>query len=381
MAAFSGVIWLAVCVFLPETYAPVLLRKRAEKLSSLTGKVYRSRVDIDRGKVTTMETLKTSLSRPWILLFREPIVLLCSVYMAVVYGTLYMLFDAFPIVFQEVRGWSEGIGGLAFVGVLVGMVVAFAYTMMDNLHYAKLARQTTGRLAPELRLPIVIVGSLALPIGLFWFAWTNYPSIHWMCPIVATAPFGFGMVLIFLGIMNYLVDSYVIFAASVLAANTAMRSLFAFIFPLFTTYMYHNLGIHWASCIPAFLSVVCIPFPIVFYIYGPRIRKYCTFSAEAGAFMERLTAKHDVEVQREEPTDKKEDNAPANVDGRSSTGSSHSNDDTGSFSTAPSLQVTRTRRDSQASRHTIATQYEENPYNLDRVNTRGSVIERAFSRN
>lgn len=63
-----------------------------------------------------------------------------------------------------------------------------------------------------------------------------------MSSIAAGAPFGFGLVLVFLSVMNYLVDSYAIFAASALAANTALRSLFAAIFPLFTTYMYHGLA-------------------------------------------------------------------------------------------------------------------------------------------
>ena len=290
MAAFSGVMWLCLCAFLPETYAPVLLRRRAMKLSELTGKVYRSRGDIDRGDISTAQMLKTSLSRPWILLFYEPIVLLCSIYMAIVYGTLYMLFAAYPIVFQEVRGWSEGIGGLAFIGVLVGMLVAVAYTFIDNIHYAKLARQTTGRLAPELRLPVGIVGSFALPIGLFWFAWTNAPSIHWMASIAGCVPFGFGVVLIYLGVLSYLIDSYTVFAASALAANAVARSMFGGIFPLFTTYMYEGLGIHWASSIPAFLTVACMPFPFIFYKYGDRIRQKCKYAAESQMFMEQLHA-------------------------------------------------------------------------------------------
>ena len=89
-----------------------------------------------------------------------------------------------------------------------------------------------------------MLGSAFIPIGLFIFAWTNYPSIHWIVCIIFTAPFGFGMVLVFLSIMNYLIDAYTIYAASVLAANSVLRSLFGAVFPLFTTYMYNNLGIH-----------------------------------------------------------------------------------------------------------------------------------------
>lgn len=298
MAAFSGLTLILACTFLPETYAPVLLRLRAEKLSKITGQVYTSRMDIDKGKTTTAQALKVAFHRPWVLLFREPIVFLCNFYLSVVYGILYMLFDAYPIVFQEVRGWSEGKGGLAFLGVLVGMIMAFFYTLLDNKRYARLNAKTVGRVAPEQRLIPVMVGSFAVPIGLFWFAWTNAPSFHFMISIAAGVPFGFGMILVFMGILNYLVDSYVIYAASVMAASAATRALFAAAFPLFTTYMYRGLGIHWATCVPGFLSVVCIPFPIFFYFYGPQIRVRCSYSAEANLFMERLMAKHNVELQQ-----------------------------------------------------------------------------------
>ena len=163
--------------------------------------------------------------------------------MAIIYGTLYMLFGAYPIVYQEGRGWNEGIGGLPFVGVAIGMLAALIYTIIyDNGRYLKCVKKAGGFAAPEDRLPPGIIGGTALPIGLFWFAWTNYPSIHWLASVAAGIPFGFGMVLVFLSVMNYLIDAYTIFAASVLAANSVLRSLFGAAFPLFTTQMYHNLG-------------------------------------------------------------------------------------------------------------------------------------------
>lgn len=229
-------------------------------------------------------------------------VLLFSIYMSIIYGTLYMLFAAYPIVFQEGRGWSEGVGGLAFLGILVGMVLAVMSTIPENLRYARLCNQANGRLPPEIRLPPSMLGGITLPIGLFWFAWTNSPSVHWMVSVTAGAPFGFGMVLIFLSVFNYLIDSYTVFAASVLAENSALRSLFGMAFPLFTTYMYSNLGIHWASSIPAFLSILCAPLPFVFYKYGARIRQRCTFAAEADAFMRRLDEQSQIATGKDEQT-------------------------------------------------------------------------------
>lgn len=206
MAIFSGIVWIAGTLYIPETYGPVLLRQRAKRLSKITGKVYLSKMDADQGKVTIGHAFKTSLSRPWVLLFREPIVLLLSIYMAIIYGTLYMMFGAFPIVYQQQRGWSPGIGGLAFLGVMVGMIFAVAYSIWDNKRYIRAGeKDPSGFAPPEARLPPTIIGGIAIPVGLFWFAWTNYPSIHWSVSIIAGAPFGFGMVLVFLGIMNYLV--------------------------------------------------------------------------------------------------------------------------------------------------------------------------------
>lgn len=64
---------------------------------------------------TVFQKLRLNIARPLEMLFTEPIVSLFAVYAAVVYGSLYMCFAAFPVVFQEERGWSQGVGGLAFI--------------------------------------------------------------------------------------------------------------------------------------------------------------------------------------------------------------------------------------------------------------------------
>ncbi|KAJ5333363.1 hypothetical protein MYU51_014441 [Penicillium brevicompactum] len=291
LAAFAGVLAIIMIFALPETYAPVLLRKRAERLSKLSGHLYRSKVDIEQGKKSPAEVLKVALSRPWVLLFREPIVLLLSLYLAIIYGILYLMFAAFPIVLQVERGWSEGLGGLAFLGILVGIMFSVVATFPFYFRYKKKVLSTPGRISPEERLPDSFYGAIALPIGLFWFAWTNSPHVHWMAPIAAGVPFGYGMVMVFLPVLNYLIDAYTIYAASVLAANAALRSVFGAAFPLFTTPMYKNLGIHWASSIPAFLALACVPMPFLFYKYGAGLRARCHCAAQSDAFMEKLFGK------------------------------------------------------------------------------------------
>ena len=289
LAAFSGVLWITMTLLVPETYAPVLLRERAKRLTRITGKLYRTKMDMEQeGGVSLGRMFAKALLRPWVLLFREPIVLLLSIYIAIIYGALFMMFAAFPIVYQQGRGWNQGIGGLAFLGIMVGMIIAVTYSIPDNTRYTKVMKKHGGFAPPESRLPPVMLAAICIPVGLFWFAWTNSPSIHWIVSIIGCVPFGFGVVLIYLGVLSYLIDSYTVFAASALAANAVARSMFGGIFPLFTTYMYEGLGIHWASSIPAFLTVACLPFPFIFYKYGEAIRRKCKYAAESQIFMQQL---------------------------------------------------------------------------------------------
>lgn len=377
MAIFTGALWIAGTFLIPETYPPVLLRARAKKLSKTTGKAYKSRGDADQGPTTFSHVFKTSLLRPWVLLFLEPIVLLLSIYMAIIYGTLYMLFAAFPIVYQEERGWSPGIGGLAFLGVAVGMILAVVYSAVDNKRYAKVSDKYQGFAPPETRLPPTQIGGVCATVGLFWFAWTNYPSIHWMASISAGVPFGFGMVLVFLGIMNYLIDSYTIFAASVLAANAVLRSLFGFAFPLFTTQMYSALGIHWASTIPAFLALVCVPFPFLFWKYGPKIRERCKYAAESQAFLRKMqhqtedeSSEQDITPDEEHVDKEKEHQEEREEEEQEAIDYSYGPEDE-----QPQFRRIRTNQSAKTRPSLAAVRpksYEGNPFDLDRINTRES---------
>jgi MFS family permease len=294
-----GVIGILGVVFVPETYGPVLLINKASSLSKADGMVYISVLEKGQGKKKPSEVFQRALVRPWVLLFREPIVLVASLYMAIIYGTVYMFMGAMPIVYNERRGWSEGIGGLSFMGITVGIILGVFYAIYDNNgRYMKLSQSKTA--TAKSRLPPAIVGGVALPVGMFAFAWTNYPSIHWSVSIILSAPFGFGCVLVILPVINYLIDSYTIYAASVLAAAAIFRSIVGAVFPLFTTQMYDNLGIHWASSIPAFLTLVCMPFPLVMYRYGEALRVKCKYAFEAAEMMRMMQQARVSAEQRDE---------------------------------------------------------------------------------
>lgn len=210
VAILGGVIGAVAMLNMRETYAPYILRSRARALSRRTGKSFVSRTDAGKPPRTLVQELSVSFTRPWILLFREPIVLLTSLYVAIIYGTLYMFFAGFPIVFHGTRGWSSGVAGLPFIGVAVGFCLATLVTGFDNKHYVRLCieLEAEGRtIEPEVRLRTSMLGSILLPVGLFLFAWTTYPSVHWIVPIIGATIFSCGLLLVFISLMSYLIDS------------------------------------------------------------------------------------------------------------------------------------------------------------------------------
>ena len=75
---------------------------------------------------------------------------------------------AFPIVYQEKRGWSPGIGGLAFLGIAVGMIFTLPYNIWTNKRYGKLSDKHNGFVPPESRLPLCMAGAVAAPISMLW---------------------------------------------------------------------------------------------------------------------------------------------------------------------------------------------------------------------
>lgn len=210
IAIMAGTVSIITMLITPETYAPFILRCRAQALSRMTARIYVSRINVGKLPMTFSQELSIALTRPWILLFREPLVLLTSLYVAIIYGTLYMFFAGFPIVFQYTRGWSQGVAGLPFVGVAIGVCLATLVAGIDNKRYVRLCEEIDGRggtVEPEARLGIAMAGSFVVPIGLFLFAWTTYPSVHWIVPVIGAVFFSCGLVMVFISLMSYLVDS------------------------------------------------------------------------------------------------------------------------------------------------------------------------------
>lgn len=153
-------------------------------------------------------------------------VFLLNLYIALVYGLLYVWFESFVIVFVDIYGFNLGEEGLSFLGILIGAIVAIPPFFWYLYKYLEPKFNDKGDIKPEERLVAACAGSFLIPICLFWFGWTSRASIHWIVPIIGSALFSAGQLLLFCSVLNYLPDAYPEYAASVLAGNDFMRSCF-----------------------------------------------------------------------------------------------------------------------------------------------------------
>ncbi|KAL7789896.1 major facilitator superfamily domain-containing protein [Trichoderma ceciliae] len=267
----AGCVWVLITFTVPETYAPTILARRAKKLRETTGdQTYVTEQDIDERPMG--ERITVFMIRPFQLLFQELIVLLISLYMSVLYGLLYMFFVAFPIVFQEGKGYSAGITGLMFTPLAVGVLCSAACSPLVNRHYLKMVKKYNGKPPAEIRLIPMMLSCWFIPVGLFIFAWTSYTDLIWVGPALGGFPVGFGFIFLYNSANNYLVDSYQHQAASALAAKTCIRSFWGAGVVLFTEQMYHRLNDQWASSLLAFISLACCAIPFCFWTWGAQIR-------------------------------------------------------------------------------------------------------------
>jgi MFS family permease len=218
-------------IFLPETYGPVLLKGKAKKLRH-ERMIWAIHARQEEKEISFKTILVVYLFRPIKMLFLEPMILLLTMYVSFVYGVVYLLFSAFPIAYQEVRGWNDGVGALPFLGITVGALTGSIIIVLFIPRYARKMKEAGGPV-PEERLIPMMIGGVLFTIGLFWWSWTSYPTISWVPQVIAGWPLGAGIVLIFLQTINYLIDAYLMHANSAIAANTLMRSFFGAGFPLF----------------------------------------------------------------------------------------------------------------------------------------------------
>lgn len=156
---------------------------------------------------------------------------------------MYLILSTFPGLWTGVYKESIGIGGLNYISLGLGFFLGTQITApINDRIYRRLKKRNGGVGRPEFRVPLMFIGSALVPIGLFWYGWSAQYRLFWIMPNIGAAIFAAGAIICFQCMQTYIVDSYVKYAASGVAAAVVLRSLAGFGFPLFAPYMYGKVS-------------------------------------------------------------------------------------------------------------------------------------------
>lgn len=278
---WSGAVCILSFFFVSETYPPILLKHKAQKLRKVhNSDIYKAPCELEYEDDNLGAALVRSLKRPAKLFLLDPMMTFLCVYTGFLLSVLYFFCIAFPEVFRNIYGFNMQEVGLSFIGILIGMVLSGLFVpMWESIRINKI-KKNNGIEEPEFRLTQMCAGSVFAPIGLFMFAWTIYSSIHWIVPLTATAIFGAGSFWTCNSIVSYTVVAYKQYSASAVAANAFIRCTMAGIFPMFAKYMLYGMGggYHWPLSFIGFIALLLMPSSFILKKYGKTLRSKSKFA-------------------------------------------------------------------------------------------------------
>ena len=295
----DGLIILMVAVFFKETRGSVLLSRRAKKLNSwyaaredagsngfdmhVEGEIQKQsqrirwKVKADEERESLAKMIGISVYRPFHLLSTEPVVFFFSLWVAFSWAVLYLTFSSIPLVFTTNHGFTVQENGAVFAAMCVGALLSTILSIYQEKvarHYGKVSS------TPEGRLYFSCIESALMPIGLFWFGWTSFSSVHWILPTLAVGCATMGIYSIYLAVFNYLADTYHRYASSALAAQSFCRNMLGGIFPLVADAMFKKMTYQGASSFLGGVGALLTIVPWVLVFFGPRIRARSKFASE-----------------------------------------------------------------------------------------------------
>ncbi|PQE15833.1 hypothetical protein CJF30_00006262 [Rutstroemia sp. NJR-2017a BBW] len=310
----NGLLLIAMVLFFSETRGSILLSRKARCLNQyyeerekagyfgfdipqasekVESQRIRWKVKSDEERESIVQMVKISIYRPFHLLITEPVVLFFSLWVAFAWAVLYLTFGSIPLVFEKTHGFNIQQTGAIFAALSIASIISTVLSIYqerllarylawssDKVKNPGIIRRNIDLSSPEGRLYFACLESALLPIGLFWFAWTQFSSIHWIVPTLGIACATMGIYSIYLATFNYLADTYHRYASSALAAQSFCRNMLGGIFPLITPALFNNLTFQGAGSLLGGIAAVLTVVPWVLAIYGPTIRRRSKFASE-----------------------------------------------------------------------------------------------------
>jgi hypothetical protein len=260
-----------------ETYAPTILARRAAKLRKDSGDTrYYTEFERAMAEKSIFSVLHQALSRPLRLLMFHPIIQINAVMAAFDYGVLYIVLASFSDLWVKQYGVSVELSGLHYIAVALGEIAGsqIGAPIMDRYYRRTRSRYPDSDPEPEHRIPLTIPGLFIAPMGLLLYGWVAEYRVHWVVVDIGIVIATFGAQVRGIPTSAYIMDAYVEHTSSALAAQQVLRSLAAFLFPLFTPTMYARMGYGWGNSAMALAALVLgMPGSLALWYFGGTLRR------------------------------------------------------------------------------------------------------------
>jgi len=272
VSIFSSLITITGFFMFKEPFAAIILARKAKALRKSGG--HGLYAEHERSTQTLWQKLKVTLTRPMRLLFTQPTLQVMSIFMAYNFGINYIMFSTFAELWTQRYGQTVSQSGLNYIALAIGNTLAAQVgARVTDRVWAHLKKKAGGVSAPEYRVPMMIPGSLLIPIGLFWYGWAGELRAYWVITDIGVAIFAAGIILGTQSMQAYVLDSFPKYTSSATAASQFLRSITAFAFPIFAPSMYQALGYGWGNSVLGFLSLIIgIPAPLLLWKFGSKLR-------------------------------------------------------------------------------------------------------------
>lgn len=275
VSLFDAAITLLSFFILKESYAPVLLARKARDLSLQTGQNHHTIYSIKSPEQTPKSKLTTALSRPFKLLVTRPVIQLNALFIAYNFGAYTIALTTYAQIWTKQYHQSTSASGLHYIAISIGSAGSSQVTgYLTDIVWAYLKKRAPGnKHVPEFRVPLMIPGTILMPLGLLLYGWSAQHTLHWLVTDVGMGIFVFGLMSGTQSSNAYLADEFAEHYASANAAYKSVSNIVGFLFPLFAESMYGKLGYGWGNTLLAGGFVVCAAWiPGVLWVFGERIR-------------------------------------------------------------------------------------------------------------
>lgn len=297
--AAAGVLLFTIIFAQWEISITVLLKWKARHLRAITGD---GRYQTDAGQPTeppspwlkriaswprrTALWFIRTVRRPFQITAREPILLLLSLWLSLIWILMFTFLSGYEYIFGnlgQIHETSESITGLCFAGIAVGLLLSSATVPLIAQRLKREQHQANQHgnpgLLPESRLWYALVSAPAIPIALFWMAWTSNRSISIWSPLAASVLLGYGMLGVFTASYEYIIHAYGRFSGPALSFNTFTRYVVAGILTIVAPSMWRNTGVQWTLTTLGCISTALVPVFYILFWWGPRIRARSQYAA------------------------------------------------------------------------------------------------------